>query len=153
MKALREMRWLRPALVLGVATLLFGSAPLILGAGGDTAWALEVAALRVDESLSRARQLAIETGRGHAVVFDPERERFGIVDIDGVLARDAAGADAVVDLSALPGAHDVDLVSAVFGSVDPQAMVDTAGQVVLAGRVVLSCGDQQRVVEVSASGS
>lgn len=146
-------RWLRPALGLGVAALLIGSAPLVLGGGGDTAWALEVAALRLDESLSRARQLALATGRGHAVVFDTGRERFGIVDVDGVLARDAAGAAAVVELGDLAGSHDVDLVEAVFGSAEPRAMVDPEGRLVLGGRVVLRCGDAERVVEVMATPS
>ncbi|MCB9896714.1 MAG: hypothetical protein H6825_01795 [Planctomycetes bacterium] len=131
-------------LVLCVALLLVGTAAVI--ASRDDGRPLQVAVLRTCELVSRARDLAADFRTPQFVVFDPARERIGVVDQDGAAVIDPITRNALLVELANPGRPAVDLVSADFGVTDASVAFDAHGLPLTAGRIVLAHGDERVVL-------
>lgn len=102
---------------------------------------LELAVMQVEDTVERARALAISNRLAHGVVFDVNNDRLTIIDAEGNQAIDPLTQQPyLVEFNSTGQPQGIDIKAASFGDAESTALFDAQGVPVEGGTVRLESG-------------
>ena len=120
-----------------------------LAAGVSGAQHLDMAELQLRDALGWAQSQARSNRAPVAVVFDPDHDRFALVDAAGVMLPDPLTRDVYLVSFHRPNQPQlVDLVAAGFGAAGQAVIFDAQGVPMTGGTVTLTARGTTRVLTV-----
>jgi len=123
-----------------------------MSAADGTAQRLELAVMQVQDTVERARALAISNRMAHGVVFDVNNDRLTIIDADGNMAVDPlTRAPYLVEFSSPGQPKGIDIKAAAFGDAESTALFDAQGVPVEGGAVLLESGPRKQTLTLDAA--
>jgi len=110
---------------------------------------LDMAEVQLRDALGWAQSQARSNRSPVAVVFDPDHDRFALVDADGVMLPDPLTRDAYLVSFHRPNQPRlVDLVAVQFGAAGKAAIFDAQGVPMTGGTVTLTARGTTRVLSI-----
>jgi prepilin-type N-terminal cleavage/methylation domain-containing protein len=130
--------------VLGILSSIAGVA-----AGVSGTQQLDMAEIQMRDALCWAQSQARSNRTPVAVVFDPDHDRFALVDAAGIMLPDPLTRDTYLVSFHRPNQPRlVDLVAAEFGAAGKAAIFDAQGVPMTGGTVTLTAGGTTRVLTI-----
>ncbi|GJM22738.1 MAG: hypothetical protein DHS20C15_26530 [Planctomycetota bacterium] len=141
------MELLVVVLVLGIMAGVAGMA-----ASDGAAQRLDLATIQVQDTVERARALAVSNRLAHGVVFDVNNDRLTIIDGNGNQVIDPLTQSPFL-VEFRPGGQmqGIDISAAAFGDTESTALFDAQGVPLEAGAVILAAGTSSVTLTLDAA--
>lgn len=125
---------------------LIGSLAILSSSDGSQQ-ALDLATLQIQDTVDRAKALAVSQREAHGVVFDVSGDRLALVDETGVAVDDPlTKRPLLIDFERPNQPDSIDITAASFGSAGETVLFDSQGQPMAGGTVTLARGKLSRTL-------
>jgi len=124
----------------------------MLASGNGAEHKLDLVETQVQDGIAHAQALARSTRTAHGLKFDPDTERFAVIDENGDEALDPLTQQTyLVDFKAPNQPGGVDIVSAYFGDAGLSVLFDPQGLPLTTGSLLIDIKGTQRTFLLDAA--